>query len=523
MSIADLVRGPDRVDSISLDGWMVSGGKATGVQPGFRMTDPTGTLYQIEFDPPSNPEMATGAEIIGTAFYHAFGYHTVDVYLAELDRESPHRSRTRRRVFDPLVGERRRLTRRDVDNVLRRGGTTAERQVSRARQPLRRRQAARQLPLLRHAARRPERHRAARAPPRAARRARLRRLAESRRFARRQQPGHARQQQDRRYVKHYMFDFGSILGSGTVYGQRHRPGNEYILEWKPGWLTLATLGIYTRPWMHIDYPEVPPAIGRFEADAFEPETWKPEYPNPAFANMRPDDAFWAARIVARFGDDAIRAIVEKARYTDPRATEYMTATLIKRRDKVLETLADGGQSAGGFRAERHRRADVRERRRAGGRRDRASELSPPVGSFRQCDQSSGRRRRRNGRERNAGAGAEWAPVTGLGPGVRAGSRSGRSRPVSLVGDTGDGAFPTAAARLEARRPRQGSTLTVYPSLSHGTWTINQDQINSDLLAFIQASRSHRGLSRILSLEHDCARRRSRAQDDDGRISQPSTG
>ena len=85
-------------------------------------------------------------------------------------------------------------------------------------------------------------------------------------------------EQNRRYVKHYMFDFGSIMGSGTVYGQRHRPGNEYIFEWKPGWLTLATLGLYTRPWMHIDYPEVPPSIGRFEAEAFDPALWKPEYP-----------------------------------------------------------------------------------------------------------------------------------------------------------------------------------------------------------------------------------------------------
>ena len=43
----------------------------------------------------------------------------------------------------------------------------------------------------------------------------------------------------RGWVKHYMFDFGSILGSGTVYAQRHRPGNEYIFEQKPGWLTLV--------------------------------------------------------------------------------------------------------------------------------------------------------------------------------------------------------------------------------------------------------------------------------------------
>jgi hypothetical protein len=145
----------------------------------------------------------------------------------------------------------------------------------------------------------------------------------------------------RQYVKHYMFDFGSILGSGTMFSQRHRAGNEYIFEPKPGWLTLVTLGFYTRPWLHIKYPRVPPAVGRVEADAFDPERWKPEYPNPAFDNMRGDDAFWAARIVARFDDRAVRTIVEKARYSDPRSTDYLTATIVKRRDKVVARWLTG--------------------------------------------------------------------------------------------------------------------------------------------------------------------------------------
>src|SRR5688572_4742379 len=119
LSTAELVRGPDRQDAISLDGWKVSGGKSTGLQPGFRMTDPSGHLYQIEFDPPSNPEMATGAEIIGTAFYHAFGYNTVEVYVAELDPAKIEIA-ANARITDPLIGKRRRLERRDVDDVLRR-------------------------------------------------------------------------------------------------------------------------------------------------------------------------------------------------------------------------------------------------------------------------------------------------------------------------------------------------------------------------------------------------------------------
>ena len=55
MSVEEVVRGPDQLDGVRLEGWVVSGGKGSGVQPGFRMTDPSGQLYQIEVDPPSNP------------------------------------------------------------------------------------------------------------------------------------------------------------------------------------------------------------------------------------------------------------------------------------------------------------------------------------------------------------------------------------------------------------------------------------------------------------------------------------
>src|SRR5262249_20114434 len=117
----------------------------------------------------------------------------------------------------------------------------------------------------------------------------------------------------------------------------------------------ATLGLYTRPWMHIHYPQMTPAVGRLEANAFEPARWKPEYPNPAFDSMRPDDAFWAARIVSKFTDQTIRAVVDKAQYSDPRTTDYLTGAIIKRRDKVMAywltqvnplvdfALSDGGE------------------------------------------------------------------------------------------------------------------------------------------------------------------------------------
>jgi hypothetical protein len=334
MSTAEIVRGPDRVDTLSLDGWVVAAGKSTGVQPGFRMTDPDGHLYQIEVDPPSNPELASGAELIGTAFYHAFGYNTVDVYHAELDADALVIS-DKATIRDPLNGRRRRLTRRDLDQVFRR----AARQASgRYRVLVSRFADGSPLGNFRYYGTRPD------DPNDIVPHEHRRELRGARVFAAWLNHDDSRginsldmleEADGKRYVKHYMFDFGSILGSGTVFPQRHRAGNEYIFEAGPGWATLATLGLYVRPWMRIDYPDVPPSVGRFESKAFDPLKWKPEYPNTAFDNMRPDDAFWAARIVSRFDDAIVRAIVEKARYSDPRATDFITRTLIERRDKVL--------------------------------------------------------------------------------------------------------------------------------------------------------------------------------------------
>jgi hypothetical protein len=335
IALDELVRGPDRDRSpVNLQGWIVSGGKGSGVQPGFRMRDPSGQLYQIEVDPPSNPELASGAEVIGTAFYHAFGYHVVEVYLAEIDASNL-KIADSARIRDPLTGRQRSLERRDLNDVFRQAARLPN---GNYRVIVSKFAPGKPVGNFRYHGTRsddpndivPHEHR--------------RELRGARVFGAWLNHDDSRgvnsldmlePRNNGGYIKHYMFDFGSILGSGTVFAQRHRAGNEYIFESAPGWKTLATLGLYLRPWLLIDYPDVPASVGRFEGDAFEPEAWKPEYPNPAFDNMRPDDAFWGARIVSRFTDPAIRAIVEKARYSDPRATDYMTETLIKRRDKIL--------------------------------------------------------------------------------------------------------------------------------------------------------------------------------------------
>jgi hypothetical protein len=334
MSVAEIARGPDQIDRLTLDGWKVAGGKGSGLQPGFRMTDQKGQLYQIEFDPPSNPELASGAEMIGTAFYHAIGYNVVDVYLAELDRDSLVLA-DNATIRDPLNGRRRAMKKYDLDAVFDRAARLPN---GRYRVIVSRFASGRPLGNFRYYGRRPD------DPNDVVPHEHRRELRGARVFGAWLNHDDSRGINSldmlettggRAWIKHYMFDFGSILGSGTIFAQRHRSGNEYVFEQRPGWLTLATLGLYVRPWMTIDYPRVPSSVGRLEANRFNPLTWKPEYPNPAFDNMRPDDAFWAARIVSRFSDEAIRAAVVKAAYSDPAATEFLTKTIIARRDKVV--------------------------------------------------------------------------------------------------------------------------------------------------------------------------------------------
>ena len=66
--------------------WAVIGAKTEGVTPGFRIRDSRGDQYFIKFDPPKNPELSTSAEVISTKFFYAMGYNVPENYLASFTR-----------------------------------------------------------------------------------------------------------------------------------------------------------------------------------------------------------------------------------------------------------------------------------------------------------------------------------------------------------------------------------------------------------------------------------------------------
>jgi non-heme chloroperoxidase len=58
-------------------------------------------------------------------------------------------------------------------------------------------------------------------------------------------------------------------------------------------------------------------------------------------------------------------------------------------------------------------------------------------------------------------------------------------PTLILHGDDDQIVPIGASALESARLVKGATLKVYPGLAHGMCTINKDQINQDLLTFLQ--------------------------------------
>ena len=59
--------------------------KPYGVRPGILIADANDQLYVLRFDPPGHLEMATGAAMVSSRFFHALGYHVPETSLVYFD------------------------------------------------------------------------------------------------------------------------------------------------------------------------------------------------------------------------------------------------------------------------------------------------------------------------------------------------------------------------------------------------------------------------------------------------------
>jgi hypothetical protein len=332
MTIEDVLRGPDDRDGPAPGIWQVTGRPDAGITPKFTIRDARGDTYLLKLDPPSNPELPSSVELISTKLFHAIGYHVPQDFIVAFTAD--------RLTVAPgamirnASGDRVPIRPADVERWLRRMPRRADGSI--------RALASLYVPgtvvgQFMYTGRRSD------DPNDLFPHERRRELRGMRLFAAWLNHDDARainsidtyvEDHGRRYIRHYMQDFGSNLGSGSTSAQQPRGGYEYLLE--PGKVAkgLVSFGLYERDWMRAKWPKAT-SIGNIEAEVFDPATWKTEYPNPSFNQMDAADAFWAASIVSRFSDQMIRGIVEEARLSDRDAAEYLADVIIKRRDKTV--------------------------------------------------------------------------------------------------------------------------------------------------------------------------------------------
>jgi hypothetical protein len=332
MTLADLARGATSGNAPSTDKpWTVINGKTEGATPGFLIEDSRGKRYVLKFDPQDSPGLTTGADVIGSRFFYALGYNVPENYIVSFRR--PQLVIGAKATFVDQDGRERALTEFDVDFILSRVPSTREGEYRGLASLF----VAGEIlgPFLYFGTRSDDPNDIV---PHEDRRD-LRGLHVFAAWLNHYDTTSLNtldtviEEDGVRAIRHYLIDFGSMLGASALGPRSPRDGYIYQFEMWPSAVQLFTLGFYVPGWQRARYPKLPEA-GRLESRVFDPNTWRPIYPNPAFESRLPEDCYWAAKKVLAFRDEEIRSIVETGEYSDPRSAAWIVRMLIERRDKI---------------------------------------------------------------------------------------------------------------------------------------------------------------------------------------------
>jgi hypothetical protein len=310
--------------------WVLIREKSSGVHPGFTAKDAKGETWYIQFDPPPYPEGATAAVVIATKIFWALGYNQVESFLTTFD--------PKKASIDPEAtvlrpsGKRTRFTEDDMNNVLEHTARNAD---GTYRIVAGRLITGKILGGFQYAGTRPD------DPNDLVPHEHRRELRALRVFGAWTNLTDIKAkntidtlitQNGKTIVKHYLQDVGSTFG---MCNDRYEwdLSYEYFYDGPASRKRFATLGFGLSDWQTADYIEYP-SVGKFEGKVFDPRVWKPQTPTVSYMEMRDDDAFWAARRIAAFTDDLIRAAVHTGQFSDPAAEKYLADVLIQRRDTI---------------------------------------------------------------------------------------------------------------------------------------------------------------------------------------------
>jgi hypothetical protein len=335
MTFDELQRGPGTSES-PVPPFTVIGGKTAGDKPGFRMKDSKGRKYFVKVDPLKYPELESSSDVIVSKFLYAIGYYTPENEIVNLKLRDLRLSDMA--MITPEGERQRKMTWIDVEEIFNRvphNGDGSFRIIASLAiegeniGPFRYKGVRRDDPndIVPHEDRRD-----------------LRGLYVFSAWLNNtdMKPTNTLDtvvtENGVRFIRHYQLDFGNALGSDGDAPKDARLGHEYAIPTPVAALEkIVSLGALPASWEQADYPKLR-AVGNLESTLFNPDDWKPTYPNPAFLRRLPADDYWAAKQVMSFTDADIRAIVETGRLTVPQSAEYTAKTLAERRDKIGRTF-----------------------------------------------------------------------------------------------------------------------------------------------------------------------------------------
>ncbi len=334
MSLSELTRGPNRGELPNPEEtWTVFRSKSQGITPGFEIKDESGDRYVIKLDPVEVPELASAAEVIGTKIFYALGYHVPENYVVRVHPD--------RFAIEPgtqvedAFGDKSALSPFRFHRIIRRiprlaDGTmrvTASKYIEGIPIGHRRYFETRSddpNDVIPHEDRREQRG--------------LRLFAAwlNHDDTRAQNTQDSWVEENGKHrVRHYLLDFGSTFGSGSVDMQLPHLSFHYWLDFPLVKKNLAGFGFHVPEYRKADWPEFPEyeSVGRWESKLFDPIQWRNDYKNPAFVRMTARDAFWAAKILMKFTREELAAIVETGEYGDPEDARYFLEVLLERQLK----------------------------------------------------------------------------------------------------------------------------------------------------------------------------------------------
>ena len=113
----DVARGSNASGGPEPGKWTVIAAKTDGVTPGFTIKTSSGRVWFIAFDPPGWRGMATGTEVVVAKLFWALGYHITEYYIEQLRRDDLVIDKGA--TFTPPSGRKRPMRHSDIDSLLK--------------------------------------------------------------------------------------------------------------------------------------------------------------------------------------------------------------------------------------------------------------------------------------------------------------------------------------------------------------------------------------------------------------------